>query len=128
MALAWRCVSRQVGPMPSRTYALFEQAMRERRQIVCVYEGLRRELCPVILGHSKSEEKALTFQFGGQGSKGALPPGGAWRCLFLFKVSDVELRDGPWMSGSDHSERSTCVEDVDLDINPASPYAPQRKL
>ena len=32
------------------------------------------------------DEKALTYQFGGQSSKG-LPPGGQWRCLWLAKVS-----------------------------------------
>ena len=34
--------------------------MRAGQQIVCVYEGHPRELCPIILGHSlKGDEKAL---------------------------------------------------------------------
>jgi hypothetical protein len=56
--------------MPSLTYKLFEQAMRGRQQVVCMYGGHRRELCPVILGHSQDQEKALTFQFGGSSSSG----------------------------------------------------------
>ena len=85
--------------MPSSTYKLFEQAIRQRKQIVCLYRGYRRELCPIILGHKKSgEEAALTFQFAGESSSRpasrrpvAMP--------VLSDVSNAELRDGPWHSG-----------------------------
>jgi hypothetical protein len=113
--------------MPSTNYQLFAQAMAERKQILCTYGGRRRELCPIILGHSQGQEKALTFQFGGDSAKG-LPPGGAWRCLWLAKVGDVRLRAGPWHAGDSHTRPQGCVEIVDLDINPASPYAPTRRL
>ncbi|TMJ76331.1 MAG: hypothetical protein E6G73_05670 [Alphaproteobacteria bacterium] len=113
--------------MGSPTYELFRNAMAERKQIVCVYDGCRRELCPIILGHSQSEEKALTYQFGGQ-SRSGLPPGGEWRCLWLSRVSKVELCDGPWHSGSSHKGPQGCVEIVDLDVNPSSPYSPRRRL
>jgi hypothetical protein len=83
----------------SPNYALFERAMALRKQVVCVYGGYPRELCPVILGHSQGQEKALTYQFGGQ-SKSGLPPQGEWRCLWLSKATDVQLRDGPWFAGS----------------------------
>jgi len=113
--------------MPSRTYSLFAEAMAARKQIFCTYDGHPRELCPIILGHSQGEEKALTFQFGGRSSTG-LPPGGQWRCLFLSKVRDVELRDGAWQTRDSHTQPQGCVEIVDLDVNPASPYAPKRRL
>ena len=113
--------------MASSEYKLFEHAMRARKQIICTYQGYRRELCPIILGHSQGREKALTYQFGGESSKG-LPRGGAWRCLWLSQVTDAHLRDGAWISGSSHTQPSTCVEDVDLDVNPTSPYAPKRSL
>ena len=111
----------------SETYALFERAMRTRKQVVCVYGGHRRGLCPVVLGHSHGHEKVLTYQFGG-GSKSGLPRGGEWRCLFVANVSDVELRDGPWLVGSSHTQPQGCVEVVDLDVNPASPYRPRRRV
>jgi uncharacterized protein (DUF4415 family) len=44
---------------PSSAYKLFEQAMTTRKQILCTYNGHRRELCPVILGHSQGQEKEL---------------------------------------------------------------------
>lgn len=106
---------------------MFAEAMAERKQILCTYDGHRRELCPIILGHSRAEEKALTFQFGGESSSG-LPRGGEWRCLFVAKVGEVQLRDGPWHAGDSHTQPQGCVEIVDLDVNPASPYRPKRRL
>jgi hypothetical protein len=46
----------------------------------------------------------------------------------LAKVSDAQLRDGPWLAGSSHSQPQGCVEEVDLDINPSSPYQPKRRI
>ena len=112
---------------PSEPYRLFEEAMAKRKQILCMYDGYRRELCPIILGHSQGEEKALAFQFGGE-SKSGLSPRGQWKCLLLAGVSEVRLRDGPWYAGSRHSQKQSCVEVVDLDINPRSPYNPRRHL
>lgn len=110
----------------SAIYHVFEQAMRQQKQVVCTYGGFRRELCPVVLGHTRGEEKALTFQIGGE-SKSGLPPGGEWRCLFLSKVSHATLREGAWRVGESHNQPQGCVEDVDLDVNPNSPYTPKRR-
>jgi hypothetical protein len=46
----------------SRTYDLFAEAIRTRRQILCMYGGYTRELCPHILGHSGGQEVTLAFQ------------------------------------------------------------------
>ena len=113
--------------MPSQTYLLFEKALQLRKRIACMYGGYAREICPIILGHSQGEEKALTYQFAGQ-SRSGLPPRGEWRCLWLAKVRDVHLPDGPWISGDRHMQRQECVEQVDLDVNPESPYRPARTL
>lgn len=112
--------------MPSRTYELFADAVAARRPIVCMYDGYRRSICPIILGHSDGQERALTWQFGGSGSKG--PVHGKWRCLELAKVTHVEMIDGPWQSGDSHMTSQSCVKDVDLDVNPESPYRPRRRL
>jgi hypothetical protein len=101
--------------------------MSLRKPIFCIYDGYPRELCPIILGHSQGEEKALTYQFGGQ-SKSGLPPEGEWRCLWLSKVSNIELRDGTWRAGARHTRPQGCVEIVDLDVNPSSPYRPKRRV
>jgi hypothetical protein len=111
--------------MSSQTYELFAQALLGRQQVVCLYDGYRRELCPIILGHTKGEEAALVYQFAGE-SRSGLPPGGEWKCLRLAKASDVRLREGPWFAGTSHQRAQACVEVVDLDVNPASPYDPRR--
>ena len=113
--------------MPSPIYELFGQAMAGRKQILCMYGGYRRELCPIILGHSQGQEKALTYQFAGRSSSG-LPAGGEWRCLWLSKVSNVQLHDGPWHAGVSHTQPQGCAEIVDFDINPLSPYNPRRRV
>ena len=112
--------------MPSPAYELFAQAIIGHKQISCLYDGYVRELCPHILGHTNGEEKALTFQFGGRSKKG-LPPGGQWRCLWLSKVTNAQLREGPWHAGSRHTQAQDCVEIVDVDVNPLSPYDPKRR-
>ncbi len=45
--------------MPCSTYEQFARAMAAGQQILCEYDGYPRELCAIILGHSKSQEKAL---------------------------------------------------------------------
>ena len=84
--------------MASATYALFLAAMREKKQVICVYQGQRRELCPILLGRTGLEEKALVFQFGGSTSEGPVKPGGDWKCLKLAEVRNAALRDGAWHS------------------------------
>lgn len=111
-------------PAQSATYRLIAKAMKTGKQVLCLYDGHEREVSPILLGHTKGEEKALVFQFGGQ-SQSRLPD---WKCFFLAKASEVRLRDGSLHAGSRHLKRQSCVEDVDLDINPASPYEPRRRL
>jgi predicted DNA-binding transcriptional regulator YafY len=99
---------------PSATYALLRNAILGERQVVCTYEGRRRELCPHIIGTNKSgEEVVLAWQFAGE-SSGKLPQ---WRCLRLANVRDATLRKGRWHEGGSHRTEQTCVSNVDLDIN-----------
>jgi hypothetical protein len=113
--------------MSSRNYSLFERAMRQRTPLSCIYNGYPRALCPIILGHSQGDEKALTYQFGGQSSCGR-PIRGEWRCVSLSKVSNAKLCKGPWRVGSSHTRPQRCIETVDLDVNQSSPYRPKRRL
>ncbi|GEC54886.1 hypothetical protein ABIF38_006702 [Bradyrhizobium japonicum] len=100
--------------MPSRAYMLFRKAILTEEQVVCIYDGRPRELCPHIIGHNKSgEEVVLAWQFAGE-SSGKLPQ---WRCLRLANVSDVSLRKGPWYEGGSHRTEQRCVSAIDLDIN-----------
>ncbi|UFZ05199.1 hypothetical protein LQG66_02425 [Bradyrhizobium ontarionense] len=113
--------------MPSATYQLIIQAMIARRQILCMYRGFARALCPIILGHTVGRERVLAFQFAGGASRG-LPPGGQWKCFDVADMSEVELREGRWHSGSSHRQPQHCVAEVEVDVNPDSPYGPKRSI
>ncbi|MGY3035855.1 hypothetical protein ACVIIV_005025 [Bradyrhizobium sp. USDA 4354] len=100
--------------MASRTYTLFRNAILAEQQVTCVYEGRHRELCPHIIGTSKSgEEAVLAWQLAGE-SSGSLPQ---WRCLKLANVRGARARDGRWHEGGSHRTTQTCVSNIDLDIN-----------
>lgn len=100
----------------SATYRLFREAILREKQVVCLYKGKRRELCPHIIGHAGEDEKVLAFQFAGE-TNSRLPPGGEWRCLNLSEVENARMRDGPWHEGKGHEREQTCVPHIDLDIN-----------
>jgi len=103
-----------VGKMPSPTYTLFRNAILAEQQVVCTYDGRRRELCPHIIGTNKSDEEVvLAWQFAGE-SSGSLPQ---WRCLRLANVRDAHARNGRWHEGGSHRTEQTCVSEIDLDIN-----------
>jgi hypothetical protein len=100
--------------MPSATYILFRNAIRDEQQVVCIYDGRSRELCPHIVGtNKKGEEVVLAWQFAGE-SSGKLPQ---WRCLRLAQVTDARARTGRWHEGGSHRTEQTCVSNIDLDIN-----------
>ena len=100
--------------MPRATYTLFRNAILREQQVVCVYDGRVRELCPHIIGtNRRGEEVVLAWQFGGE-SSGPLPQ---WRCLKLAGVSNARARAGRWQEGGSHQTTQTCVSDIDLDIN-----------
>jgi hypothetical protein len=100
--------------MPSATYTIFRNAILAERQVVCIYDGRLRELCPHIIGTNKrGEEAVLAWQFTGE-SSGRLPQ---WRCLRLANVRDAHARNGRWYEGGSHKTTQKCVTEIDLDIN-----------
>lgn len=115
--------------MRGGTYELLVEAMRERRQVVCLYHGKRRELCPAIIGtNAEGRRMVLAYQFGGESSQRFDKPQDRWRCFAVDEISDVQLRDGRWYAGTEHGQSQTCVRHVDYDVNPESPYSPKFRL
>ena len=102
--------------MPSAHYNIVRKAILEKRIIVAVYGGYRREMCPHVIGYKDGRENALFFQFGG-GSRSGLPPGGEWRCIHLADLSDISVQDGSWRTGQDHSRRQSCVDQIDVEVS-----------
>lgn len=101
--------------MVGSVYTALREAVLNKMQIVCVYHGLPREICPHAIGWKHGREKILAYQFAGRSSKG-LPPDGEWRCMFGDEISAVNVRPGPWRTGSRHSRPQTCVDEIDAEV------------
>jgi hypothetical protein len=106
--------------MASEYYDLCFEAVLARQQLMFTYRDRQRQVCPHVLGLTKSKEMLLGFQFAGETS-GTLPPGGEWRCFQVAEIHSMEARDGEWHTGSGHSQTHSCVSEVDLDVNPDAP-------
>lgn len=104
--------------MPSAAHALFLAAMRERRQIVCRYQGHRREICPILLGRTGLEEKALVFQFGGSTSAGPVSPPGRGNASGWRRCAISPCATAPGADGARHSASQSCMKMVEYDVNP----------
>jgi hypothetical protein len=93
-----RVESEQKGlPMPG-IYSLLYQAIEEKKQVIAMYDGYLREMCPHVLGSKDGVRHVLLFQFAGDSNEG-LPPGGQWICMDPDGLSDVSLREGSWFTG-----------------------------
>lgn len=96
-------------------YDLIRDATLARRQVVAMYQGHRRHLCPHVLGTKNGHPQALFFQFDG-GSASALAPGGDWRCIPVEGLEDVVVREGAWHTGVSHQDPERCVDTIDVEV------------
>ena len=73
---------------PSSNYEKIWRAVRERKQITCVFEGRYREACPIILGYSADgRERVLVFQIlAGKRARDRNCPDGA---AFMLRKSAI---------------------------------------
>lgn len=99
--------------------ALLRRAMLTRSQVLAVYKGFRRELCPHVLGTRGGRDWCLFYQFAGETSQGRIGVEAEpeWKCMAVDQLERVELREGPWHTGTSHRREQTCVEFVELDVN-----------
>ena len=100
----------------SDTYLLVRQAIIDKHQIVAGYKGHIREMCPHVIGTKNGRLQALFFQFGGTSSSD-LPPGGQWRCVPIEGLEDVEVQAGEWHTAPNHSEPSSCIDAIDIEVD-----------
>ncbi|PHM29075.1 hypothetical protein [Xenorhabdus innexi] len=102
----------------SDNYDLIEEAIRNKKQVIAMYKGHLREMCPHVLGKKNGKEQALFYQFGGHSSSGSIIPGSQrnWRCIQIDGLSDITLRNGEWHTADNHSQKQTCVDDIDIEV------------
>ena len=103
----------------SSSYSVIRDAIVNKKQVLAVYQGFPREMCPHVIGTKKDVEQALFYQFGGESSSGLKPAGspGNWRCMPISELSNVSSRAGEWHTGSNHSRKQTCVDIVDVEVS-----------
>jgi hypothetical protein len=99
-------------------YALIRDALLHKRQVIAVYQGRRRELCPHVLGTKNGRRQALFYQFAGESRSGLGAAGSAanWRCIPVDELRDVCVRDGSWFTAATHSRPETCVDVIDVEV------------
>lgn len=104
--------------MPSRTYVIIRQAIREKHQIAATYHGYAREMCPHVIGTTDGREHVLVYQFGGHSASGMEADGSPenWRCMFVDELTSVVARPGAWHSAPKHTRHNNCVQIVDQSV------------
>ena len=111
----------------SEIYELLRLAAARRQPVTAIYDGLRRLLCPHVLGRKSGRLHVFCYQFGGSSNSGLpmVPDGvGDWRCLAVEKLSQVELRAGAWHT-EPRSPRQTCIDEIDFDADAQPEEDPQ---
>jgi hypothetical protein len=106
-------------------YALLAEAIRGRQQVVARYQGEERVFSPHALGTKGGASRVLVFQYGG-GSESGLPPGGEWRCLIVDDLHDIRLESGAWHTAANVFNPQTCLDDIEVVIDPLPPRGPRR--
>jgi hypothetical protein len=112
----------------SEIYALLRLAAARRQPVAATYAGLPRLLCPHVLGRKLDRLQVFCYQFGGSSDHGLpmAPEGmGAWRCLAVERLSQVELRAGDWHT-KPRSPRQTCIDEIDFDADAQPGDRPQK--
>ncbi len=117
-------------------YHIIREAIRHKHQIVAMYHGHRREMCPHSIGikygkpatrgrggkpgkpGTPDEEHAHCYQFGGTSEKGLQSDGSAdnWRCIVIADLTNVQTRPGRWHTAQIGLVSQTCIDRIDLSV------------
>jgi len=98
---------------------MVRDAILNKLQIIAMYHGHVRELCPHLIGWKHGDPHALFYQFGGQSSRVLDAPGSPanWRCIRIRELTHVAVRKGPWYTATNYSRPERCVDEVDLEVS-----------
>ena len=104
--------------MQSSVYRLLRNAILRRQQVLAVYKGLPRNMCPHAIGTKGGRAHCLVYQFGGRSSSRAIVPGSPanWRCMIVDELSEVRVREGAWYTAWNYGRASSCIDRVDLSL------------
>ncbi len=87
-----------------------------REVMECRYDGYTIQCCPHAIGITHGKERVLVYQFDG-GSRGGLPPGGAWQGLDIAKISKIRIhKNQDWRTGPKVTRPRTAIYEVHFQI------------
>ena len=97
---------------------LIIQAITKKKPVRAMYSGYERELCIHAVGTKRGKPQLIAYQSGGSSSSGPIVLGSDrnWRCMELAKLSDVEIIEGEWVSVSEHSRPTTCLDEITAEV------------
>lgn len=100
-------------------YSLLRDAVQRKLNVSGRYDGLYREFCPHVLGHSHGYALVLTLQYAGASRSGLDPDNSEnnWRCFRVFDFRDLESHRAPWRTASNWSPDQRCVRDIDVSVD-----------
>ena len=100
----------------SEIYGLLRYAAAHGKPVAARYDGQPRLFCPHVGGRKSGRLHVFCYQFGGSSNSAeplAREGEGVGRCLAVEKLSQVELRMGPWHT-EPRPKRQTCFDEVDF--------------
>jgi hypothetical protein len=112
--------------MDTDAYAILAEAINNKQQVVARYHDEERIFSPHALGTKGSIAHVLVYQFAG-GSHSGLPEGGEWRCLNLDELSEIRLEPGAWHTAPNVFNPQTCLDEVDVVVDPLPPRMRERR-
>lgn len=110
-------------------YSVVWAAVANKQPIEANYQGRYRLFCPHRLGRNREGQlRVLCYQYGGDSRSGLDPLGSPanWRCVALEKLSRVKIAQGAWRTAPNHSRRTSCVIDADIDAEDQPERDPQK--
>jgi hypothetical protein len=107
-----------VSILPS-AWAIFAQAIAERRPVRARYHGHERLLCPHAIGWKHGKAKLLAFQAGGTTQQGPLPldPQQRWRSLFVDDIQNPTITNEPWTTAPNYSLHTNAIDTIAIAID-----------
>jgi hypothetical protein len=107
-------------------YALLKEAIEQKFAVTAHYDGLPRVFCPHALGTKRGQPHVLVFQYAGE-SRSGLPASGEWRCLDVDDLTEATLEPDEWHSASNVFNPQSCLDEIDVVVQPFPPVAPRHE-
>jgi len=103
----------------STDYELLVDAIRNKKNVHCYYNGYYREMSPHTLGYKNGVQNCLLYQFGGESKSGLSPDGSLnnWRCVHVKDLAQIEIVDGEWHTAPNHSRPQNCVDQIEVEVS-----------